>query len=129
VSESRFTGRSTFLLWLPWLMLAYGLAAALWSLSRGALGFAVVSGLVGWVISVTLPWRFEVRDDGLELHFAFGKHRFLPKREVTIRCRVGSPVALIGRSRRLGYPLTPGLLEARRQMLRSILIDTGYEVA
>jgi hypothetical protein len=111
-------------------MLVYAAIVAVWGWRQGSVGFALVYALSGWVCAATLPWRFDVRDDGLELRFAFGKRRFLMKADVTVRCRVGSPVALIGPSRRLGYPLTPGgLREQNRQMLRSVLIDTGYDVA
>jgi hypothetical protein len=129
VGQSRFTGQSFFLLTFPWFMLGYAALAGMWGWREGSVGFAIVYAGSGWLCAATLPWRFDVCDDGLELRFAFGKHRFLTKANVTVRCRVGSPVALVGRSRRVGYPLTPGLREQNRKMLRSVLIDTGYEVS
>jgi hypothetical protein len=48
---------------------------------------------------------------------------------VTIRVRSGSPVAYPEVFRRWGYPLTDGLVERRRTLLRAVLVEHGFRVA
>jgi hypothetical protein len=48
---------------------------------------------------------------------------------VTVRVSGGSPVAYPEVFRRFGYPLTDGLVERRRKVLRAVLLEHGFRVA
>jgi hypothetical protein len=54
---------------------------------------------------------------------------FLPKDAVTVRVGAGSSVAYPEAYRRFGYPLTDGLVERRRSMLRAVLVEYGFRLA
>jgi hypothetical protein len=95
----------------------------------GALLYCVAFAACGLVAARYLPWRFAVLDDGIALWFPFGRRLFLPKDAVTIRVRSGSPVAYPEVFRRFGYPLTDGLVERRRKLLRAVLVEHGFRVA
>ena len=125
-AAERYVGESRFLhLWPPGM-----LAFALLVLTVGGIGagfYAAVLAACGLVGARLLPWRFVVRDDGVGLAFAFGRRVFLPKAVVTIRADRGGAVVMV-RQRRLGYPLTDGLLERRRLELRAVLVEHGFTV-
>jgi hypothetical protein len=90
---------------------------------------AVVLLVPAVAVGVLLPWRFEVLDAGIALWFPFGKYRYLAKERVTVRVGHGSTVVLPRRADRFGYPLTDGLVEQRRAVLRAVLTEHGYDVA
>ena len=81
------------------------------------------------IVAVVLPWRFAVLDRGIALWFPFGKYRYLAKETVTVRVGHGSTVLLPRRAERFGYPLTDGLVERRRMVLRAVLIEHGFDLA
>jgi hypothetical protein len=83
----------------------------------------------GLISALVMPWRFVVVDRGIALWFGFGKHRFLAKEDVTVRVGLGATVLLPRRAERIGYPLTDGLIERRRLMLRALLAEHGFDVA
>jgi hypothetical protein len=89
----------------------------------------VLFAVCGLVSARYLPWRFAVLDEGIALWFAFGRRLFLPKDAVTVRVGSGSPVAYPEVFRRLGYPLTDGLVERRRSALRAVLVEHGFRIA
>jgi hypothetical protein len=128
MSPPRFVGESVFLrLWPPG-MLAFAFVV-LTGEGANALFYAAFFAASGLVAARYLPWRFEVVDEGLVLWFPFARRRFLAKDEITVRVGLGSPVALLNAARRFGYPLTDGLVERRRLMLRSVLLEHGFRVA
>ena len=96
---------------------------------RGAAFYAVLFALCGLVSARYLPWRFAVLDEGIALWFAFGRRLFLPKDAVTVRVGSGSTVAYPEVFRRFGYPLTDGLVERRRVLLRAVLVEHGFRLA
>jgi uncharacterized protein YijF (DUF1287 family) len=48
---------------------------------------------------------------------------------VTVRLGTGSTVAYPEAYRRLGYPLTDGLVERRHAALQAVLVEHGFRVA
>ena len=96
---------------------------------RGAAFYAVLFAVCGLVSARCLPWRFAVLDEGIALWFAFGRRLFLPKDAVTVRVGSGSTVAYPEVFRRFGYPLTDGLVERRRVLLRAVLVEHGFRLA
>jgi hypothetical protein len=79
-------------------------------------------------VGVLLPWRFEVLDRGIALRFAFVKYRYLAKEQVRVRVGLGSTVLFSRHAERFGYPLTDGLVEQRRAILRAVPAQHGYDV-
>jgi hypothetical protein len=128
VSPKRYVGTSVFLRYWPPGMLVFAVIV-LTSSGRGAVFYGVLFALCGLVSARYLPWRFAVVDEGIALWFPFGRRMFLPKEAVTIRVRSGSPVAYPEVFRRWGYPLTDGLVERRRTLLRAVLVEHGFRVA
>jgi len=104
-------------------------AVVLISTGNGALFYGALFALCGLVSARYLPWRFAVLDDGIALWFAFGRRMFLPKDAVTVRVGSGSSVAYPEAFRRFGYPLTDGLVERRRKLLRAVLVEHGFRLA
>jgi hypothetical protein len=94
-----------------------------------ALLYCIAFAACGLVAARYLPWRFAVLDEGIALWFPFGRRLFLPKAAVTVRVDAGSPVAYPQAFRRFGYPLTDGLVERRRNLLRAVLVEHGFRVA
>jgi hypothetical protein len=92
-----------------------------------ALLYPMLFAGIGLVVGRLLPWRFAVLDDGLMLWFAFAHPRFLSKEMLTVRAGLGGAVANV-EGRWLGYALTDGLVENRRLMLRSVLLEHGFRV-
>ena len=95
----------------------------------GALFYCTVFAVCGLVSARYLPWRFTVLDEGIALWFAFGRRLFLPKDAVTVRVGAGSSVAYPEAYRRFGYPLTDGLVERKRALLRAVLVEHGFRLA
>jgi len=96
---------------------------------RGAAFYAALFVVCGLVSARYLPWRFAVLDEGIALWFPFGRRLFLPKEAITVRVGAGSPVAYPEVFRRFGYPLTDGLVERRRVLLRAVLVEHGFRIA
>ena len=120
-----YVGQSQALHWWPGVMLA--LAVAGWFL--GGVGMTIVLLIPAVVVGMLLPWRFEVLDRGIALWFPFGKYRYLAKERVTVRVGHGATVVLPRHADRFGYPLTDGLVEHRRAVLRAVLAEHGYNLA
>ncbi len=126
---SLFVGESRLVRRLALGLIGFGLLVIFWEWPGGPIsGFALGCILVGALMVRVMPWHFEVHESGIDLWFALGRRRFLPKDAVTVRVNPGSPVALVGRGRRMGYPLTDGIVERRRAMLRSVLLELGFDV-
>ncbi|MDQ6852521.1 MAG: hypothetical protein M3046_02345 [Actinomycetota bacterium] len=123
-----YVGTSAFLRYWPPGMIVFA-AIVLFGTGRGAVLYGVLFTFCGLVSARYLPWRFAVLDDGIALWFAFGRRLFLPKDAVTVRVGAGSSVAYPEAFRRFGYPLTDGLVERRRKLLRAVLVEHGFRVA
>jgi hypothetical protein len=119
-----YVGQSQALHWWPATMLAF--AGVGYLLGGPALSVALLIPAV--VVGIALPWRFEVLDRGIALWFPFGKYRYLAKEQVTVRVGHGATVLLPRRAERFGYPLTDGLVERRRIVLRAVLAEHGYDL-
>ena len=125
-----YEGSSWFMRWWPkaMLVIAWWVLTIGWSRSIQWAALLVVAAVVHgrW-----LPWRFAVRADGLVLTFAFGRRLFLPKDQTTVRMEAVGAVALVGRRRRFGYPLTDHLLyhPDRGPRLHTALTLLGYRIA
>jgi len=125
MDEPVSVGQSRVLHYWPSAMLAVAVVPILLGQLLGALLFLIPALLVALV----LPWRFAVLDRGIALWFGFGKFRYLAKENVTVRVGHGSTVLLPRAADRFGYPLTDGLVEHRRLVLRAVLTEHGFQVA
>jgi len=125
VDEPIYVGQSQLLHYWPSMMVTGAVAGYLFGGPIASLVFLVP----GVLVAITLPWRFAVLDRGIALWFPFGKYRYLAKEQITVRVGHGSTVLLPRRAERFGYPLTDGLVERRRLMLRSVLLEHGFQVA
>jgi hypothetical protein len=96
---------------------------------RGALFYGLLFALCGLISARYLPWRFAVLDEGIALWFPFGRRLFLPKDAVTVRVGLSGSVAYPEVYRRVGYPLTDGLVERRKMALRAVLVEHGFRLA
>jgi hypothetical protein len=106
---SWYEGTSGFLRWWPkaLVVIAVGLLVVGWPRS---IQWATLLLVVAVMHSQLLPWRFVVAGDGLALTFPFGRRVFIPKEATTIRLEHMGAIALVGRHRRIGYPLTDQVL-------------------
>jgi hypothetical protein len=106
---SWYEGTSAFLRWWPKFLLvtAVVLLAIGWPRS---IQWSTLLVVVALVHGQLLPWRFVIADEGLDLTFPFGRHVFLPKESTSIRLEYTGAIALVGRHRRVGYPLTDQVL-------------------
>jgi hypothetical protein len=120
-----YVGESQALHWWPGAMIAFAVVG--WFFGGPALTIGLLLPAV--VVGVVLPWRFEVLHGGIGLWFPFGKYRFLAKERVTVRVGESSTVVLPRHADRFGYPLTDGLVERRRAVLRAVLAEHGYDLA
>jgi len=120
-----YVGQSQALHWWPTCMIVLGVAG--WFV--GGPGMTLMLLIAAVVVGLLLPWRFEVLDCGIGLWFPFGKYRYLAKERVTVRVGHGPTVVLPRHADRFGYPLTDGLLEHRRVVLRAVLAEHGYDLA
>ena len=124
IPSSRFVGENAFLRFWPFFMALFGG----YLMTRGGYGIGLTFVCCGCAAASLLPWRYSVYDDGLALQFAFGKRRFLPRDEVTVRVnRAGSVAHRDGC--RFGYPLSDRFVERRLGSLRAILAERGYRLA
>jgi hypothetical protein len=121
-------GTSLFLRCWPPGMVVFA-ALVLTVAGAGALLYCVLFTAFGLAAARFLPWRFAVLDEGIALWFPLGRRLFLPKDAVTVRVGLGSPVAYPKPFRRIGYPLTDGLVERRRKLLRAVLLEHGFRLA
>lgn len=126
-----YEGTSDFLLWAPkvFVFMAFGmyvLHGSHW------IEFSTTFLLLACIHSRWLPWRFEIRDDGIQLRFPFGRYLFLSRSVATVRVDVVGAMVYDGRRRRLrfGYPLMDGILyqPGRESLLRSAFVRRGYTV-
>jgi hypothetical protein len=64
------------------------------------------------------------------MRFPFGRRQFLEKHAVTIRLDLVGAVALVGRRRRVGYPLMDRILyePGRASLLYTAFSSFGYQV-
>jgi hypothetical protein len=125
MEEPVYIGQSTLLHCWPWIT---AIAAVIGFLFGGPVTSALLF-VPGVVVALLLPWRFAVLERGIALWFPFGKYRYLAKEQITVRVGHGSTVLLPRRADRFGYPLTDGLVERRRMVLRAVLMEHGFEVA
>ena len=126
-----YEGTSGFLLWAPRVFLAMALVMYLTRCNHW-IQFTTAFMLLAFIHSRWLPWRFEIRDDGLELSFPFGRHLFLSRSLATVRVDVVGAMVYDSRrgQHRFGYPLMDGILyqPGRESMLRGAFLDRGYTV-
>jgi hypothetical protein len=126
-----YEGTSGFLLWAPkvFLFMAAAIYLSHWNHS---IEFATTFVVLAFIHSRWLPWRFEIREDGLELVFPFGRRLFLSRSFATVRVDVVGAMVYDGRrgKHRFGYPLMDGILytPGRESVLRSAFVDRGYTV-
>jgi len=125
MEEPIYVGQSQLLHYWPSMMVAGAFVGYL----LGGPVASVVFLVPAVVVALALPWRFAVLDRGIALWFPFGKYRYLAKEQVTVRVGLGSTVLLPRRAERFGYPLTDGLVERRRMLLRAVLTEHGFQVA
>ena len=119
-----YVGQSQLLHHWPQAVLV--LAAAAFAL--GSLWTAIVFGVPALIAGLALPWRFAVYSDGIALWFCFGKYRALSRERVTVRADRGGVVVLPRGAQRMGYPLTAGVVERDRLMLRDLFRVCGFDV-
>lgn len=118
-------GESRFVRWWP----PGAVVTAVLLAATGTTGpFPLVLVIGAALSALMMPWRFVVVDDGIALWFPFGRRRFYRRDEVTLRADRGGAVAYPGGFRRFGYPLTDGLVERRRLLLRAVLVEHGFRV-
>ena len=123
----RYIGQSQFVRWWP--EVAVVIAVALLAAGPVAGAFSLFAVAVAGIWAYVMPWRFVVVDDGIALWFPFGRRRFLAREEVTVRVNRGGAVAYRAKEERgLGIPLTDGLVEKRRMLLRAVLVEHGFRV-
>ena len=126
-----YEGTSGFLLWAPRVFLGMALVMFL-SRCNHWIEFTTAFVLLAFIHSRWLPWRFEIRDDGLELLFPFGRRLFLNRSLATVRVDVVGAMVYDSRrgQHRFGYPLMDGILyqPGRESLLRSAFVDRGYTV-
>jgi hypothetical protein len=125
VSSSRFVGQSFSLRFLPWLVIAVGFCTAISNGSRVPVGVFLLA--LGAFAAIAVPWRFVVVDEGIALWFGFGRRRFLPRDDVTVRVDLGG-VRVLPNSEHFGYPLTDGISNRRLVILRAVLEEHGFRV-
>jgi hypothetical protein len=130
LGSGRYEGSSAFLRWWPKVLLVLAFILVLYGWNHSMLPWATLFVLGAWLHARWIPWRFTAAEEGIELTFAFGRHLFLPKPELRVRMEYVGAMALVGRTRRFGYPLTDGLLYVpdRRWHLRAALEALGYDV-
>jgi hypothetical protein len=124
-----YEGTSEFMLWAPkvYLFMAFVMYVSHWN---HWLEFSSTFVVIAFVHSRWLPWRFEIRADGLELLFPFGRHLFLSRSIATVRVDVVGAMVYDDRRGKLGfgYPLLDGILyhPGRESQLRSAFVNRGY---
>ncbi|MGO9874877.1 MAG: hypothetical protein ACLPVY_13875 [Acidimicrobiia bacterium] len=126
-----YEGTSDFLLWAPKVFVFMALAMYVIHGSHW-IEFSTTFLVLACIHSRWLPWRFEIRDDGIQLRFPFGRYLFLSRSVATVRVDVVGAMVYDDRRRRLrfGYPLMDGILyqPGRESLLRSAFVRRGYTV-
>jgi hypothetical protein len=126
-----YEGTSGYLRWGPKLFVLMALFVFVLQLNHW-IQFATTFLLVAFIHSRWLAWRFEIRDDGLELVFPFGRHLFLSRSVATVRIDVVGAFVYDARRGKIGvgYPLMDGILfhPGRESLLRAAFVDRGYTV-
>lgn len=120
-----YVGQSEALHRWPGVMALFAVAG--WFIGGAGVTFVLLVPAV--VVGMVLPWRFALLDGGIALWFPFGKYRYLAKELVTVRVGHGGTVVFPRRADRFGYPLTDGLVERRRSILRAVLVELGYDLS
>ncbi|HXY92539.1 MAG TPA: hypothetical protein VEP49_08700 [Acidimicrobiia bacterium] len=125
-----YQGGSGFLRWWPRLLLALAVSLLVIGWSR-SIQWAALLAVASYIHAKWLPCQFAILADGLELWFPFGRRLFLPKSSLTIRIDIVGAIALVGRRRKLGYPLMDRVLyePGRSLLLRTAFSGLGYELA
>jgi hypothetical protein len=125
-----YQGGSTFLRWWPSVLLVFALAAASFGGYKGY-PWATAFVVVAYCHYRWLPWQFTVQEDGVDLAFPFGRRGFLPKSALTVRMESLGATALVGRHRRIGYPLLDSILyvPGRTLLMRTAFTGLGYTLA
>jgi hypothetical protein len=121
-----YVGQCRFLRSLPACAVALGLLALT---SGGGVGVAVVFALPAILGSMLLPWRFAVLASGIALWFGFGKRRVLAREDVTVRVDLSGAVVMRRGARRVGYPLSDGLVQRNSAALRDTFVLYGFDLA
>ena len=111
----------------PHLMILLGFSQTVASAGSAVVGAGFI--VFGSLVSVVLPWRFVVVDQGIGLWFGFGRRRFLPRDDIVVRVGLGPTVVFRNGAERFGYPLSDGLVERRRRELRAVLGEHGFRLA
>jgi hypothetical protein len=124
-----YQGGSAFLRWWPRALPL----VALWVLVIGwshSVQWAALLVVAAALHARFLPCAFTVTDDGVWMLFPFGRRRFLAKQAITIRLDIVGAVALVGRRRRVGYPLMDRVLyePGRTSLLYTAFSSFGYRV-
>ena len=120
-----YVGQSQLLHYAPQILLFFAAV----TFAFGSLAGAVVFGIPALVAGLVLPWRFAIYDDGIHLWFNFGKCRALVRDSVTVRANRGGVVVFPRGAQRVGYPLTDGIVDQNRLVLRDVFRFCGYDVA
>jgi hypothetical protein len=129
VASGSYQGGSTFLRWWPRALPL----VALWILVVGwnhSVQWATLLVVAAALHARFLPCAFTITDDGVAMRFPFGRRQFLEKHAVTIRLDLVGAVALVGRRRRVGYPLMDRILyePGRASLLYTAFSSFGYQV-
>jgi hypothetical protein len=105
-------------------------AVLLWIGWSHAIQWATLLAVAAYIHARWLPWQFFVGDDGILLKFPFGRRLFLSKAALTVRMEYVGAFALVGRTRRFGYPLLDRILyePGRGEALERALSERGYTV-
>ena len=82
---------------------------------------------LGAFAALSVPWRFVIVDQGIGLWFGFGKRRFVDRDALVIYADHNG-IAARPRAQRFGYPLVDGIIERRRDVLRAVLLEHGFDV-
>jgi hypothetical protein len=124
-----YEGRNKFLRWWPKVLLLLA-AAILYVAWTHAIQWVTLLVFVAYVHGRWLPWRFTIREDGIELIFPFGRKLFLKKSSLTVRIEVVGAVAMVGRRRHFGYLLLDriGYEPDGERRLRGAFTLLGYDL-
>jgi hypothetical protein len=124
-----YEGTSAFLRWAPKLFVVMALVMYLVHWTHW-IQYCTTFVLVAFIHNRWLPWRFEIRDDGVELLFPFGRRLFLSRSITTVRVEIVGAFLYDDRRPKhwFGYPLLDGILytPGRELTLRTAFASRGY---